>query len=381
MAGRITLVGAGELMAAMSPQHRAALARLKGPPHPVFIDTTAGFETNVDSIVSKAVEYYEHHLQTPLRVASFRHRDETPAAEVAAAVAEIRAANLIFAGPGSPTYSINNWKDSAVWQAVCEQFEAGADLFFASAASITLGRYSLPVYEIYKAGMDPFWVDGLDMLGRFGLRLAVVPHFNDSSGGENYDSRFCYMGARRFDILQERLPPDVAIVGVDAYTSICFDPETEQAIVSGQSAITLIAEGEERRFQAGNVIPFSAFRSASRGLVRTFDASEQANLSYAFSDSAADPDPLVPITEYVESLSSLPEAEKVELLARIQAARNGMTQQEPASEASLIDLVLDLRQTLRSLKQFQMADKARKVLEELGFEVGDTTEGATWTRK
>src|SRR5688572_8629740 len=108
MAGRITLVGAGELMSSMSPLHRAALSRVGPSPRPVFLDTTAGFETNIDSIVSKAVEYYDHHLQTPLRVARYRHRELSAPAEIASAVAEIRAANLIFAGPGSPTYAIEH---------------------------------------------------------------------------------------------------------------------------------------------------------------------------------------------------------------------------------------------------------------------------------
>lgn len=76
-----------------------------------------------------------------------------------------------------------------MWESVCERFEAGTDVLFASAASITLGRFVLPVYEVYKAGEDPFWDDGLDLLGRFGLSLAVVPHFNDNSGGDNYDSK------------------------------------------------------------------------------------------------------------------------------------------------------------------------------------------------
>ena len=64
MAGRITLIGAGEMMSAMSGLHRAALRQLGEPPRPVFLYTTAGFETNVDAIVEKAVEYYAHHLQT-----------------------------------------------------------------------------------------------------------------------------------------------------------------------------------------------------------------------------------------------------------------------------------------------------------------------------
>jgi hypothetical protein len=121
MAGRITLVGAGELMSAMSSLHRAALQRLGAPPRPVFLDTTAGFETNIDAIVQKAVEYYAHHLQADLRVARYRHRERASAEEMAAAVAAIRDANLIFAGPGSPTYAIRQWRDSPVWEAVVQR--------------------------------------------------------------------------------------------------------------------------------------------------------------------------------------------------------------------------------------------------------------------
>src|SRR6188474_215480 len=121
MTGRITLIGAGELMSAMSPQHRAILSLLREPPHPVFLDTTAGFETNVDAIVAKAVEYYEHHLQLKLGVARYRHRERTNPSELAAAVNEVRSANLIFAGPGSPTYAIKQWRDSPVWEAVVER--------------------------------------------------------------------------------------------------------------------------------------------------------------------------------------------------------------------------------------------------------------------
>ena len=62
MTGRITLVGAGEMMSAMSSLHRAALQKLGEPARPVFLDTTAGYETNVDAIAEKAVEYYAHHF-------------------------------------------------------------------------------------------------------------------------------------------------------------------------------------------------------------------------------------------------------------------------------------------------------------------------------
>jgi cyanophycinase-like exopeptidase len=379
MTGRITLVGAGELMAAMSGLHRAALQKLGAPAKPVFLDTAAGFETNVDAIAEKAVEYYAHHLQTELRVARYRHRERESANDTAAAVAAIRDANLIFAGPGSPTYAIRQWQDSPVWEAVVQRFEAGADIFFASAASICLGRYALPVYEIYKAGEDPYWADGLDLLGEMGLALAVVPHYDDSSGGENYDSRFCYMGARRFDILQGCLPPEVSILGIDAYTAICFDPSTRQASISGQGGITVIGEGGVRRYEGGSTLPFEAFKSAAREVVQTFDAGQQVS-GYAFADTDEENDgPLAALTAAINANTSMTGNEKVDLLAKLQSlSEGGIGPSE--TEDQLVDLVLELRQGLREAKRFDLADRARDALVDAGFEVQDHPGGARWSR-
>ena len=46
------------------------------------------------------------------------------------------------------------------------------------------GRYTLPVYEIYKVGQDLHWIDGLSFFGDFGLRLSVIPHWNNNDGGQ-----------------------------------------------------------------------------------------------------------------------------------------------------------------------------------------------------
>ena len=48
-------------------------------------------------------------------------------------------------------------------------------------------------YEIYKVGVDPFWAEGMDILGQLGLPLVVVPHWNNAEGG-TFDTRFCFMG-------------------------------------------------------------------------------------------------------------------------------------------------------------------------------------------
>ena len=47
-AGLLTLVGAGELMPAMSAAHRDALNQLRAPARALFLDTTAGFESGVN---------------------------------------------------------------------------------------------------------------------------------------------------------------------------------------------------------------------------------------------------------------------------------------------------------------------------------------------
>src|SRR2546422_611712 len=83
----------------------------------------------------------------------------------------------------------------------------------ASAAAIALGRCALPVYEIFKAGHDPAWIDGLDLLGQHGFELAIVPHWNNAEGGRDFDSSFCFMGAQRFEALRAQLPSACVVLG------------------------------------------------------------------------------------------------------------------------------------------------------------------------
>ncbi|HZP26059.1 MAG TPA: hypothetical protein VFB90_03330 [Dehalococcoidia bacterium] len=380
MNGVVTLIGAGELMSATSHLHRAALTRVGRSPRAVFLDTTAGFETNIDAIVQKAVEYYSHHLQTELHVARYRHSERVTPAEAGAAIAEVRAADIIFAGPGSPTYAVQQWRNSPLWDEVLQRFQAGAHLLFASAASITLGRYTLPVYEIYKAGADPYWEEGLDLLGQLGLNVAIVPHFNDNSGGENYDSRFCYVGARRFDALQEQLPPDITILGIDAYTAVVLDPATRQATIAGQGGLTVIGDGEQQHYPSGSQLPFEALQTTSRELVATA-REEQVYTGYDYADDPGTEDDIQSLVTYIEGLSALGEPEKLELITRLQRLREQQQSAPGKSDDGLVGLILELRSNLRELKRYDLADQARDRLNELGYEISDSPQGATWQRR
>ena len=87
--------------------------------------------------------------------------------------------------------------------------EDGGCLVAASAAALTVGRFTMPVYEIYKVGTELNWAEGMNILGRFGFNLVVIPHWNNAEGG-NHDTRFCYMGEPRFRKLEALLPDDAA---------------------------------------------------------------------------------------------------------------------------------------------------------------------------
>ena len=116
----------------------------------------------------------------------------------------------------------------------------------ASAAALTLGVVTIPVYEIYKVGEEPRWLPGLDLLGpATGLRAAVVPHYDNAEGG-NHDTRFCYMGERRLRILEAQLPADTFILGVDSHTALVLDLDRGTATVSGLGGVTVRVDGRSR---------------------------------------------------------------------------------------------------------------------------------------
>src|SRR5512138_2812548 len=112
----MAIIGSGELADSMAEVHRQLMARLPDPPQPVFIDSLAGFELNIDQIDQKASAYFQRNFGLDLALARYRTPGDSAAA-VTEAVLAIRRANYLLAGPGSPSYGIRLWRDSRVWQA------------------------------------------------------------------------------------------------------------------------------------------------------------------------------------------------------------------------------------------------------------------------
>ena len=264
--GMIVLMGSGELTATMVEVHKELLSRLGESPQAVFLDTPAGFQLNVDQLSQRAVQYFRDRVRHELAVASYKSSENEPALEAEKAFQQLRRADYVLIGPGSPTYAVRQWHRSPVADILARRIASGGCLVAASAAALTVGRFTLPVYEIYKVGEEPHWKEGLDVLGRFGFRWVVIPHWNNAEGG-THDTRFCFMGAPRFAHLQSLLPDDVAVVGLDEHTACIIDFAQSQFEIRGLGRMTLrIGDGEEH-FAKGRPYPLDDLAAAADRLL------------------------------------------------------------------------------------------------------------------
>src|SRR5207302_7758910 len=120
--------------------------------------------------------------------------------------------------------------------------------------------HTIPVYEIYKVGEAPHWLDGLDLIADARLRAAVIPHYDNAEGGTP-DTRYSYLGERRLHQMEEQLPADVFILGVDEHTACILDLDADTATVTGLGAVTIRRHGHSTRVDAGSTVPLAAWRT------------------------------------------------------------------------------------------------------------------------
>ncbi|MEM1333869.1 MAG: hypothetical protein AAGG08_10455, partial [Actinomycetota bacterium] len=119
---------------------------------------------------------------------------------------------------------------------------------------------TVPVYEIYKVGMDPWWETGLDLLAEIGVHAAVIPHYDNAEGG-NHDTRFCYLGERRLAMLEPELPEGAFVLGLDEHTGVILDLDDDTAEVVGKGGLTMRSGGVSTRIEAGRTVPIDVLRS------------------------------------------------------------------------------------------------------------------------
>ncbi len=262
----LAIMGSGETAPTMAKVHRALFERFGNEAVPAaIIDTTYGFQENADDLSARTVEFFATSVGRAVSVASFRSRD-VDALTQATALARVREARYLMAGPGSPSYALRQWAGGPIPAALADKLAGGGIVTMASAAALTLGLVTIPVYEVYKVGEEPRWLEGLDLLGpASGLRAAVVPHFDNAEGG-NHDTRYCYMGERRLRILEHALPEGAFILGVDGHTALVLDLEQGTASVAGLGSVTVRVVGRSYVVPAGNEVAIEALGEAARRL-------------------------------------------------------------------------------------------------------------------
>jgi cyanophycinase-like exopeptidase len=224
-----------------------------------ILEAPAGFEPNSAYVAEQVARFVEKRLQNfapAVTVIPARRRGAVGEdTDDPALAARLHDANVIFMGPGSPTYAVRQLAGTQVWETLRACHRRGAALVLSSAATLAASRWTLPVYEIYKAGIDLHWQAGLDFFRSFGLDLLLVPHWNNGDGGAVLDTSRCYLGQARFGALLAMLPDAASsctIVGIDESTGLAFDLHRGECVVVGAGTTTVIRGGETRIHGAGD---------------------------------------------------------------------------------------------------------------------------------
>lgn len=352
----IALLGSGETAPGMTSVHRQLLAAYPAPVA-VNLNTSYGFQENVPQMSAKLEEYFDVSLHQPLASLSLTNFEAASPLERESFRQGVASADYIFSGPGSPTYALAQWRALGLETDLAQALERGATVSFASAAALTLGRYTAPIYEVYKVGSPLYWLDGLDLLGTIGLTCAVIPHFNNNEGS-NYDTSCCYLGLRRLEILEAQLPEGVATLGVDEHTALIFNIAADTVQVLGKSDGHWRVNGQDRVLANGSTTPLAELRN--------------------FSPAPRAAAPVPTTVSGPDALGEAAAAGDVSALAQlVSLAKTGGT--GFIDPTPLVEGILAARLAARAAKQYELADQLRDALVAAGIEVKDGPDGATWS--
>ena len=433
----LAIIGSGETSPTMVTVHRDLVSRIGlAGPQAMVLATPYAFQENAADVSARTRRYFADSVGLQVRVAAGTSPNADPGMapplippdeeNEARQAAGIRAADWVFAGPGSPSYALAHWQAGPVAAGLRDRVLAGDGLtVLASAAAATAGRFTLPVYEIYKAGGAPRWLDGLDLLGPLGLTVALIPHYDNAEGGR-YDTRHCYLGERRLAMMERELGDDAAVLGVDEHTALLIDLRTSDVEIRGRGGVTIRRSGNSVVLPAGTRLSVAELRDLVQGIRRAAgdggptgdgdapagggptgsggrdDAGDgemlplpeiMAAVEQRFETAAGtgDADAMVGVILELETAIGQWEADMDEdqgteqarallrsLVGRLgRAAQDGLTDPRDRLRPA-VEPLLELRASLRGAGDFTAADAIRDALATAGLDVSDTPEGTRW---
>ena len=433
----LAIIGSGETSPTMVTVHRDLVSRIGlAGPQAMVLATPYAFQENAADVSARTRRYFADSVGLQVRVAAGTSPNADPGMapplippdeeNEARQAAGIRAADWVFAGPGSPSYALAHWQAGPVAAGLRDRVLAGDGLtVLASAAAATAGRFTLPVYEIYKAGGAPRWLDGLDLLGPLGLTVALIPHYDNAEGGR-YDTRHCYLGERMLAVMERELGDDAAVLGVDEHTALLIDLRTSDVEIRGRGGVTIRRSGNSVVLPAGTRLSVAELRDLVQGIRRAAgdggptgdgdapagggptgsggrdDAGDGEMLPlpeimaaveqrFETAAGAGDADAMVGVILELETAIGQWEADMDEdqgteqarallrsLVGRLgRAAQDGLTDPRDRLRPA-VEPLLELRATLRGAGNFTAADAIREALAAAGVDVSDTPQGTRW---
>jgi hypothetical protein len=409
----LVVVGSGETSPTMVSLHQRLVGGLGARPQAFVVETPYGFQENADEVSHKTLRYFAGNVGFPVQVApGLRAPADEQGPDLERGVAAVRSAAWLFAGPGSPSYAIRHWQGSPVAQALRDRLKQPGITVFASAAACCLGDYALPVYEIYKVGATPAWLEGLGLLRELDIEAAFVPHYNNAEGG-THDTRYCYMGERRLRMLEQHLPPEAAILGLDEHTAAIFDLAAQTVSVHGRGKLTVRRGDTNEELSNGAAVSLPELRQLVSGATRAApprpamndgagnrEAGELATMDeaaracerrYGDAEQARDAETMVSaILELEETLAAwstdtldTDQLDRARAVLRSLVTRLGMVSErglrDPAEGlAPVVEPLLAVRGRLRERGDYALADAVRDALSAGGVEIKDTRQGSRW---
>jgi cyanophycinase-like exopeptidase len=363
--GPIVLFGSGETSPSGRKVFDSVMRKLPECPKVALLETPAGFELNSAQVIGRVGDFIAHRLQNynpRLTIVPARQRGTAYSPDDAEIVEPLYHADMIFMGPGSPSYAVRQLGDSLAWHATLARHRLGAAIALASAAVVAISTYALPVYEIYKVGEDLLWKKGLDLFGMYGVPLVFIPHWNNNDGGDELDTSRCFMGQPRFARLMDMLPPDLTVVGIDEKTALVIYPQDGSCHVVGLGGVTLIHTGKEHQDSSTQVdlhgTGLSEVAQIRQGHVHQFRNGQTFSLN-----RIGDFHP-------VELGAGLPKQVWQHALGVLQQPQD----KTPTPSEQVMGWVQE-REAARQRKDWGESDRLRSLIAEQGWQVLDTREG------
>jgi hypothetical protein len=373
--GLIVLFGSGETSPTGRKVFEQIFRSLPTPPRLALLETPAGFELNSHQVIGRVGDFFTHRLQNyspQVDIIPARKRGTEFSPDNPAIVAPLLNSDLIFMGPGSPSYAVRQLRDSLAWYYLLARHKLGAVLALASAATVAVSAFALPVYEIYKVGEELHFNEGLDFFKFYGLQLVFIPHWNNQEGGSDLDTSRCFMGQERFSRLIEMLPDEVTIVGLDEKTALILDPSTCDCQVKGLGSVTLLHTGHKHSYSGGESRIYSdplLVPDFQQDLVR--DALQRNGHFHQYTDGQ-----VFPISELGPFHGFRPEALIPPVIwqkaLQERYRLNALPDAEPPKE---VLLMIQARQEARRTGNWALADDLRQRIKQMGWEIMDTEVG------